>query len=400
MSWFQRKRKSKVHQPWRYRLTFEVLEDRWVPSTLGTPALLTTQQVSASFVQTGRLAGTDLVQHSDDSLQRSPGTVAVSSPTQSFVVDASTDDFSQPKIGVAGTPSQGEVEDIGTGISGNPPEHEDLATSISVRTIQHSARGGELTGGSQHPEATSHPQGTNAPVSGVDVGIVTIGGSPSEVAENSESSAGERNAIPTNGGSSSTSSRTASVSEGNGEESTKETASPATPSGSPALVTRQLDVNQRQGDYPPGPNGQGNDSHLLSSGKPMSVQLAGLQRGDGFLAETPRLSPEGAEGRIGVEATYLPQSSEFIEEIPFDSTALEAAWQNLLANLESCVNDLVHLSAQTGLAPFVLAAVMAVAALELARRRLYQADGALELFEAADGKASGLKHFSTGPRHE
>jgi len=84
--------------------------------------------------------------------------------------------------------------------------------------------------------------------------------------------------------------------------------------------------------------------------------------------------------------------------VPLDVTALEAAWQNLLANLESCVNDLVHLSGKTGLVPFVLAAVMAVAAVELARRRLYYADVAIELFEAADGKSSGLKHFSTGPQ--
>lgn len=81
-----------------------------------------------------------------------------------------------------------------------------------------------------------------------------------------------------------------------------------------------------------------------------------------------------------------------------DLTALEAAWQNLLANLESGVNDLVQWSAQTGLVPFLAAIALAGATLEIARRRLKEVDAQIGLFEAVDGKSSGLKHFSTGPQ--
>jgi len=389
MSWFQRKRKSNVSKPRRYPLSFEVLEDRWVPSTLVTNAFLTAPQVSTSFGQTQTLAATG--QHSDDSLEHSPSTATASSPTGStpqFLAADSTDDFSQPKTGVTGTPSSGgmprEVEDSTTGTHVSQTEHEDSVTSTTVGTTQH------LGGGSDDSSNVSHPSaGGSQP---------QTGGAPSEVAQSSESSASARIATPNNGGTSSNATRTASVSEGNGEESPREAAAPSAPSGSRALVTRQLDVNQRSAEgFVPGQNGPGNDSHVLSSAKP-SQQLAGMQRAEGFFSETPRLDPEGAEeGRISAEGTYLLQT-ELIEEVPLDVTALEAAWQNLLANLESCVNDLVQLSGQTGLAPFVLAAVMAVAAVELARRRLYHADIAIELFEAADGKSSGLKHFSTGPQ--
>ena len=407
MSWFQRNRKSNVSRRRRYPLGFEVLEDRWVPSTLVTPTLLTAPQVSASVVQTQTPAATG--QHSDDSFEHSPSTATASSPTRStqqFIADDSTNDFSQPKTGVGGTTSSAgapqhvtEVEDSATGTQVSQTEHEDSATSTSVGTTDDSTDVSHpLTGGSQPPQATPQPQSTNnVATGGDDVHPVTTG-APSEVAQSSESPASTRIATPNNGGTSSNITRTASVSENNAEESPREATSPSAPSGSRAIVTRQLDVNQRPGDgYLPGHNGPGNDSHMLISGKPIG-QLPGMQRGDGFFSETSRLDPEGTEeGRLRAEGTYLAQT-ELIEEVPLDATALEAAWQNLLANLESCVNDLVHLSGQTGLAPFVLAAVMAVAILELARRRLYYADVAIELFEAADGKSSGLKHFSTGPQ--
>jgi hypothetical protein len=503
MSWFQRKRKARASKRSCHLLSFEVLEDRWVPSTLAMPTLLASDPGGGLFQQTrmavdnpaavvpaasgATLQPTGEVEDSTTRTQVSPPQLSATPapsgttllPTGEVEGCTTRTQVSPPELSGTPTPSgttllpTGEVEDSGTktqvsppelsgtpapsgtpllptgevedstlGSQGSQPENkastspltptgttqqstgevEDSTTRTQVSQPAHAGTTPQATGEDQVSTAAgnvSQPvkenpslQQTTITINTITIEVIislrdlqatAISESPSEAPEPS-GSGNAKVSLQNNGGSGVAPTRTPFVSDSTGDNIPRGTTSAVPPDGNPTLINRQIDVNQRLADgFLPGSGqpGPGIGNLPVLSGKPISPGLsAGMHRIEGFVPEMP-LGAEGLSdpGHTRVEGISLPQTSELIEDVsPLDLAGLEAAWQNLLANLENGVQDLMLWSAQTGLVPFLLAIGLSGAAVELIRRRVAQADAQIRPFEAVDGKSSGLKHFPTGPQ--
>jgi hypothetical protein len=121
---------------------------------------------------------------------------------------------------------------------------------------------------------------------------------------------------------------------------------------------------------------------------------------EGLGAEGPQSSsadgsaadPVGALG----EAPSPAVAGLMAEVLPFDFSSLEAGWHDFLDNVQYCMNDLALGSGPGRYASWIAVAALTTTAFELARRRLKPPPEEF-IFEAADGRASGLKHPATWP---
>jgi hypothetical protein len=117
----------------------------------------------------------------------------------------------------------------------------------------------------------------------------------------------------------------------------------------------------------------------------MSQASAGSNAGEPGKSSAPAEAP-------------LPEVAGLIGEVvPFDLASLEAAWQNFLGNLHDCASNLTLLSTRGGAEPWIVFAALTTTAFEVARRQLKRPSEASLLFEAADGRSSGLKHPPARP---
>jgi hypothetical protein len=344
-------------------------DDHALAPSAGTTQTTAGSDDGASSGATGGLPSTD-----DHAPAPSAGTVQTtagsdddgsSSATGSL---PSTDDHAPaPSAGNGQTPA-GSSDDGSSGATGSRPPSEDNPPAPSAGVGQTSA------GSDDH--------GASTPVSQPLSGEESVQGSTHKVT--GVSGSGSAPLAPLG--------LVSSTSQGTDAGTVKTDSSGTGTSTIGSLPSSSVDVFRKDGhpslsvDPPPGVMRPASAIPLEGLVADMSQASAGANAGEPGKSSAPAEAPLPAvAGLIGGEV------------VPLDLASLEAAWQNFLGNLHDCANNLTLLSTRGGAGPWIVFAALTTTAFELARRQLKRPSEKLLLFEAADGRSSGLKHPPARP---